>query len=45
MQNQLVFPSSFKDDTAKSLMKKLLCKNPQSRLIGGFAEIKNSPYF
>lgn len=45
MQNQLVFPSNFKDDTAKSLIKKLLCKNPQSRLIGGFAEIKNSPYF
>lgn len=45
MQNQLVFPSFVNDDLAKALIKKLLCKNVSTRLVGGFTELKNSQYF
>lgn len=36
MQNQLTFPNFLNDDLAKALIKKLLCKNVQTRLVGGF---------
>lgn len=45
MQNQVSFPTFINDDLAKNLIKKLLCKNVQSRLVGGFTELKNSQYF
>jgi len=45
MKTQLSFPSFATDEAAKTIIKKLLTKNIQTRSLGGLTSTRNLSYF